>query len=71
MLPPEVHNALSNLLEGLQSADSDTRTPAEEQLNNDWVQTRPDLLLMGLVEQAQGQEQAAVRPLRSRQECGG
>ncbi|MDI1484996.1 MAG: importin subunit beta-3 [Ramalina farinacea] len=42
VLPPEVHGALSELLQGLQSADNDTRNRAEELLNNEWIVARPD-----------------------------
>ena len=51
VLPPEVHSALAQLLQGLQSGDNNVRGQAEEQLNRDWIQQRPDLLLMGLAEQ--------------------
>lgn len=50
ILPPEVHAALTQLLQGLSSADNDARAFAEEQLNTAWVATQPDVLLMGLVE---------------------
>ncbi|KAL1301645.1 hypothetical protein AAFC00_005868 [Neodothiora populina] len=61
VLPPEVHSALNNLLQGLQSTDNTLRTQAEEQLNTEWAQARPEVLLMGLGEQLQGSEQAATR----------
>lgn len=60
MLPPEVHGALSQLLEGLQSADNVARSSAEDELNTAWVQSRPDVLLMGLVEQIHGGSEASV-----------
>jgi len=60
VLPPEVHTALNQLLHGLQSSDNVVRAQAEEQLNNDWVLPRPDILLMGLVEQIQGSEDPTV-----------
>ena len=60
LLPPEVHSALSQLLGALASADNVLRSQAEEQLNNDWAQNRPDVLLMGLVEQIQGAEETIV-----------
>ena len=60
MLPPEVHNALSQLLEGLQSPDNVARSTAEEELNAEWVQARPDVLLMGLVEQIHGANEPTV-----------
>ena len=53
LLTPEVHTALSQLLQGLQSGQNNVRSAAEEQLNNEWVVARPDVLLMGLVEQMQ------------------
>ncbi|KAK2825759.1 hypothetical protein FQN49_007395, partial [Arthroderma sp. PD_2] len=56
VLPQEVHTALSQLLLALSSADNNVRTQAEEQLNNEWVQGRPDVLLMGLAEQIQASE---------------
>lgn len=60
MLPPDVQPALSQLLRALGSPDNSLRTQAEEQLNNDWIQSRPDVLLMGLAEQIQGAEDAVV-----------
>ena len=50
VLPPEVLNALEQLLRGLASADNATRTYAEEQLSQEWMATRPEVLLMGFVE---------------------
>ncbi|KAF2399956.1 importin subunit beta-3 [Trichodelitschia bisporula] len=58
VLPPEVHAALAQLLQGLQAPDNVLRTQAEEQLNVDWIQPRPEVLLMGLVEQIQGADDA-------------
>ena len=60
VLPPDVHNALGQLLQGLQSTDNSTRTSAEEQLNTEWVAQRPDMLLMGLAEQMQGSQDEGV-----------
>jgi hypothetical protein len=60
LLPPEIHTALEQLLQALSSSDNDVRTRAEEQLNNDWVTTRPDVLLMGLVEQMKGSSDPSV-----------
>ncbi|KAF2641308.1 ARM repeat-containing protein [Massarina eburnea CBS 473.64] len=50
-LPENVHTALANLLSGLQSRDNAERSAAEDQLNNEWFNQRPDVLLMGLSEQ--------------------
>lgn len=61
MLPPDIHANLALLLRGLTTADNTVRSQAEDQLNNDWVQNRPDVLLMGLAEQIQGSEEASVR----------
>lgn len=60
VLPAEVHTALSNLLKGLQSADNVERTNAEEALNKEWVDARPDVLLMGLTEQMQLAQETSV-----------
>ena len=60
LLPPEIHTALSQLLRALSTPDNTVRTQAEEQLNNEWVQARPDVLLMGLAEQIQGAEDSSV-----------
>ncbi|KAL4896488.1 armadillo-type protein [Aspergillus ambiguus] len=61
LLPPEVHSALSQLLRALSTPDNNVRAQAEEQLNNDWIQNRPDVLLMGLAEQIQGAEEVVTR----------
>ncbi|KAI5361577.1 putative importin-beta domain, armadillo-like helical, TOG domain, importin beta family [Septoria linicola] len=61
VLPAEVHSALAQLLQGLQSTDNTARSAAEEQLNTEWVQQRPDLLLMGLAEQMQGANDESTR----------
>jgi hypothetical protein len=60
LLPPEVHTALSQLLVALSTPDNTVRSQAEDQLNNDWVQNRPDVLLMGLAEQLGGAEDTIV-----------
>lgn len=60
ILPPEVHTALASLLQGLSSPDNQIRTHAEEQLNNEWIAARPDVLLMGLVEQIQSAQEPSV-----------
>ena len=60
ILPPEIHSALGLLIQGLQSPENNLRSHAEEQLNNDWVIVRPDVLLMGLVEQIQIGRDASV-----------
>ena len=63
MLPAEIHTALAQILQALQSSDNNVRTQAEDQLHSDWTATRPDVLLMGLVEQIQGSQEPAVRCL--------
>jgi importin-5 len=64
VLPPEIHTALAQILQALQSPDNNVRTQAEGQLQSDWTAGRPDVLLMGLVEQIQGSQETAVRYLR-------
>ncbi|KAK9854725.1 hypothetical protein MYU51_003989 [Penicillium brevicompactum] len=61
LLPPEVHTALSQLLRALSTPDNAVRSQAEDQLNNDWVQNRPDVLLMGLAEQLGGATDTITR----------
>jgi len=60
VLPAEVQGALSQLLQALSSNDNALRSQAEEQLNNDWTLNRPDVLLMGLVEQIRGSQDSSV-----------
>jgi importin-5 len=60
LLPPEFHSALSLLLQSLVSPDNNVRSQAETQLNDEWVAKRPDILLMGLVEQMRGSEDSQV-----------
>ena len=61
LLPPEIHAALATLLQNLSSADNAIRTHAEEGLNNEWFNKRPDVLLVGLVEQIQQSQDTSVR----------
>lgn len=61
VLPVEIHTALAQILQALQSPDNNVRTQAEEQLHSDWTAGRPDVLLMALVEQIQGSQEPAVR----------
>lgn len=60
VLPAEVQGALTQLLQALTTSDNTIRSQAEEQLNNDWTPNRPDMLLMGLVEQIQAAPEPAV-----------
>ena len=62
VLSPEVHSALAQLLHGLAAADNNIRSHAEDQLSNEWVAARPEMLLMGLVEQIQGPGDLSVGP---------
>ncbi|KAG9244887.1 armadillo-type protein [Calycina marina] len=61
LLPPEVHTELAELLIHLQSTDNVIRSQAEEHLANNWTATRPEVLLMGLVEQLQGSNDSGTR----------
>lgn len=65
VLPQAVHTALTQLLLGLSTPDNVVRSQAEEQLNNEWVQARPDFLLMGLAEQLQAADDSNVSTTRS------
>lgn len=61
VLPPEVHAELAQLLDALQSSDNSVRAQAEDHLANNWTATKPEMLLMGLVEQIQGSNDATTR----------
>ncbi len=61
LLPGEVNAELAQLLQALQSPDNSVRSQAEEHLHNNWTLTRPEVLLMGLVEQIAGTGDASVR----------
>jgi hypothetical protein len=65
VLPPDVHAELAQLLDALQSSDNSVRSQAEEHLNTNWQVTKPEMLLMGLVEQIQGSNDATVRYISS------
>lgn len=56
LLSSDTHVALIQLLQGLSSPDNNARSYAEEQLNVEWVTARPDVLLIGLVEQIQASQ---------------
>jgi hypothetical protein len=60
VLSPEIHAELNQLLQALQSPDNGVRSQAEEHLQNNWTNTRPEMLLMGLAEQIQGSQDVAV-----------
>jgi hypothetical protein len=60
LLPPDVHAAILELLNSLKSADNTLRAKAEEVLNTEWVQSKPDVLLMALAEQILASEDAEV-----------
>lgn len=60
VLGPEIHTALAQLLSGLSSSNNEARSKAEELLNTEWVAVRPDVLLMGLVEQMQESQDPSV-----------
>jgi len=63
VLGAEVHTELAQLLDALQSSDNNVRSQAEEHLASNWTATKPEILLMGLVEQIQGSSDAGVRNL--------
>lgn len=51
VLPAEVHTELTALLAALQAPDNGVRSQAEDHLNANWTASKPEVLLMGLVEQ--------------------
>lgn len=61
LLPPEIHQAVNQLLIGLQASDNIVRTQAEESLNSEWIAPRAEVLLMALAEQILGAEEIGVR----------
>jgi hypothetical protein len=63
ILPPEVGAELAQLLQALQSADNNVRSQAEDHLQNNWTATRPEILLMGFVEQIMGSSDDTVSRL--------
>lgn len=65
LLPVEVHAELTQLLQGLQSADNATRSQAEDHLQSNWTSNRPEVLLLGLVEQIRGSGINTVRVCHS------
>lgn len=60
VLPAEVHAALDQLLQALQSSDNVQRTAAEENLATEWQNPRPEILLIGLAEQIIGASDLGV-----------
>ncbi|KAF7876501.1 hypothetical protein EAF04_001591 [Stromatinia cepivora] len=61
VLPADAHAELAQLLSALQSTDNNVRSQAEEHLGNNWVSTKPEMLLMGLVEQIHGSNDISTR----------
>lgn len=62
-LSTEQQNDLVSLLHGLNSADNSIRSQAEDRLVTDWQASRPDVLLMGLVEQVHAAPDEKVGPV--------
>lgn len=60
VLAPEAHAELLQLLDALKSNDNNVRTQAEDHLATNWVATKPEVLLMGLVEQVHGSSDKGV-----------
>jgi hypothetical protein len=61
VLPPQVHAELAELLRALQSSDNNVRSQAEDHLTTNWTNTKPEMLLMGLVEQIHGSTDTTTR----------
>ena len=60
VLPAEIQAALVQLLQAASSPDNAIRSHAEAQLENDWTPNRPEVLLMGLVEQMHNSQDSSV-----------
>ncbi|KAK3384805.1 armadillo-type protein [Podospora didyma] len=60
-IPAELHAELGQLILALQSSDNSTRSQAEEHLQNNWTNPRPETLLMGLAEQIASSPDGSVR----------
>jgi len=60
VLPPHVHAELTELLQALQSSDNSVRSQAEDHLATNWTSAKPEMLLMGLVEQIYGSNDTTV-----------
>jgi importin-5 len=60
ILPPQVHAELAELLQALQSSDNNVRSQAEDHLTTNWTNAKPEMLLMGLVEQIHGSNDTTV-----------
>ncbi|KAI0475178.1 ARM repeat-containing protein [Xylariaceae sp. FL0804] len=61
MLPAETHAELAQLLQALQSPDNSIRSQAEDHLQTNWTNSRPEVLLMGLAEQIAGSTDSSLR----------
>ena len=61
VLSADAHNELDQLLEALQSTDNSVRSRAEEHLTNNWTIPKPEMLLVGLVEQMQTSNNPSTR----------
>jgi hypothetical protein len=73
LLSPDIHAAILELLTTLKSNDNVLRAKAEEVLNAEWVQKKPDILLMALAEQILASEDVEVSLISSQEadEIGG
>jgi hypothetical protein len=60
VLPPQIHAELAELLQALQSSDNNVRSQAEDHLATNWTSAKPEMLLMGLVEQIYGSNDTTV-----------
>lgn len=60
LLSPDAQNELDQLLDALQSPDNSRRSIAEAHLTNNWTLPKPEMLLLGLVEQIQVSNDPAV-----------
>ena len=63
ILGADTYNELTQTLQALQSPDNTIRSRAEDYLQNTWVNTRPEYLLLGLAEHISNSSDVSVCPL--------
>lgn len=60
ILGADTYNELTQTLQALQSPDNTIRSQAEDYLQNTWVNTRPEYLLLGLAEHISNSSDVSV-----------
>jgi hypothetical protein len=60
ILNTPINKYVAELLQALQSSDNNVRSQAEDHLTTNWTNAKPEMLLMGLVEQIHGSNDTTV-----------